>query len=83
MNLQITKIPTQTIEHFHNDKSLGLLNQDEHYDLRCQVKEKQITGCYLVFNNTKIEITKDGSLTLHPQGLYDTSTKLLNRLFDI
>lgn len=81
--IKINKIPTQILEHFENEKSLGFLNQDEHYDLRCQIKENQSENFYLIFQGEKVKIETDGNLSSHPKGMYDTSVNLLNRLFGI
>lgn len=71
------------LEHFEGEKSLGFLNQDEHYDLRCQVKETNSENFYLIFQGEKVKIQTDGNLSSYPKGMYDTSVNLLNHLFDI
>lgn len=81
--IKVNKIPTQKLEHYENGKSLGFLNQDEHYDLRCQIKENKGENFYLIFQDAKIDIQKDGNLSSHPKGMFDTSVNLLNRLFAI
>lgn len=80
--IKVTPIEVQKIEHFDNNgKSIGFLNEYESIDLRCQISEQKIEGYYLMFNNQKIEITSKGNISNWIRGLYDTTERLLCRLF--
>lgn len=47
------------------------------YDVRLQIKEKALTGYYIIFQNKRILINKDGSIDYWPDGFFD---KLQNKL---
>jgi len=80
--IKINKYEIQTIEHFDNNgNSLGLLNEHENTDLRCQIAEQKAIGYYLVFNGLKIQIESNGKIVNWENGLYDTNEILLSRLF--
>ena len=80
--IKVNKYEVQTIEHFDNDgNSLGFLNEYENADLRCQIAEQKISGYYLTFNDTKIQIESNGKIINWVNGLYDTNEILFSRLF--
>ena len=84
MKIVLNKIPEETVEHFYKEKSIGFLNINEHYDLRCQIKENKAKDYSLKFNDKTYAFDDLGFFVEnHPDGLFDTSTKLLNRLFDV
>jgi hypothetical protein len=55
---------------------LGQLNEYEFTDVRVQIKEKKISGYYIIFNKRKIMIGKNGGLEEWPDGLFDQLEKL-------
>lgn len=70
--IQINKIkPFKCKAYSPEGKYLGLLNEYEFNDLRIQIKEQQIFGYYMLFNNEKILIDKNGSCENWPNGFYD------------
>jgi len=72
----------QTIEHFDNEgNTLGFLNEWESADLRCQIAEQNVSGYYLMFNRSKVQIEPNGKINNWEVGLYDTNEILLARLF--
>ena len=75
--IQVKKIECQTAEHFDPEgNSLGFLNQHEHYDLRCQIKENEAVGYYVMFEELRLDISSDGGFN-PDKGLYDTDENLL------
>lgn len=80
--IKVKKYEVQTVEHFDPyGNSLGLLNEYENADLRCQIAEEKASGYYLMFNGLKIPIELDGKIINWETGLYDTNERLLARLF--
>lgn len=79
----IKKYEPEIVEHFFNDESIGFLNDSEHLNLRCEIKEQGITGYSLRFNGIFHNIDIHGCVIDYPQDLYDVHRKLLNRFFNI
>lgn len=80
--IKIKKYAIQVVPHYdENGILLGLLNEYESLDLRCQIAEQKAIGYYLMFENVKIPIHSDGSIKDWKPGLYDVNEKLLSRLF--
>jgi len=80
--ITVNKIIPQVVEHFDpSGKSLGLLNEYESTDLRCQIAESNVNGYYLMFNNQKIEILPNGKIDNWVSGLYDLNENLIAKLF--
>ena len=50
-------IVPETYEHFDpSGKSIGLLNELEHIDLRIQIEEESVSGYYFIADSEKIFI---------------------------
>ncbi len=62
---------------YHNDALLGLVNELELNDLRIQVMNEQIEGYWVKFDDRRIDIMKDGSLSDWPKGFFDLFEKQL------
>ena len=78
--IKVNKYEIQTIEHFDSDgNSLGFLNELEHIDLATQIVEQQVSGYYLIFNESKIVFHKDGRIAWI-KGIYDTVNRLRDEL---
>lgn len=79
--INIRKITPLTVECFDpNNNSLGFINEYEFLDLRIQIKNAKAKGYYCVFNNEKLFINIDGSLSNWPNGFFDTIENLLINL---
>lgn len=79
--IQINKIkPLKCKAYSPEGKYLGLLNEYEFNDLRVQIKEQQIFGYYMLFNDEKILIDKNGRCKEWPIGFYDTIENQLCKL---
>jgi hypothetical protein len=70
--IHINKITPQTVEVFTPaDRSMGFVNEYEFNDLRIQIKEHKLDGYYLMFNNIKHTIDKDGRVDTWSKGFFD------------
>lgn len=70
--IQINKITPPTLEVYEpSGNLLGTVNEYEFLDIRVQIKKAQIFGYYLLFNDKKVRIDKDGELEEYPFGLLD------------
>ncbi len=49
-------------------------------DIRLQIKNKGLSGYYIIFKNKKYEIKINGKITSWPNGLFDTETHQLANL---
>jgi hypothetical protein len=79
--IKINKIIPQTVEAFTPDNiSLGFINEYEFNDLRIQLKENKVDGYYLMFNDLKHQIDKDGRLPLWSKGFFDLQENQLMKL---
>lgn len=59
---------------------VGTINSElELLDVRCQIKENQIPGYYLMYSS-KINIDKNGNLSNAPDGFYDERIEYLAKL---
>jgi predicted ATPase len=80
--IKINKIEPLVVEHFNpNGESLGFLNEFEHNDLKIQIVEHDVEGYYLIFNDVKITINKDGNCSSFPYGLYDVTQRQFALLY--
>lgn len=71
--IKINKIEPPKLDLYTPDGShLGCINEYEFLDARVQIKKKQVFGYYLIFNNEKIRLDKNGELEIYPKGLLDT-----------
>ena len=48
-----------------------------HYGYNAQIED---SGYYCMFNNTRIDIRKNGSISSHPEGFFDIETKQLEEM---
>lgn len=81
MSIVINKIMPQTVEAFTpSGESLGYINQYEFNDLRVQLKENKIDGYYLMFNDIKHTIDKDGRVDVWSKGFFDLQEYQLMKL---
>lgn len=73
----------QKVPHFSpTDEPLGELTDIQNLAVRLYVAQRRLKGYYLIFNDQKIIITKDGNLEIWPKGLYDDNIPLYKELFD-
>lgn len=79
--IQLKKINSPLVEVFDpQGNSLGEANEYELLDLRVQIREANVWGYYIVFNDRKVRIDRRGELEDYPIGLLDTMTNLLFKL---
>lgn len=79
--IQLKKINSPVVEVFDPEGNLlGEANEYELLDLRVQIREANIWGYYIVFNDRKVRIDRRGELEDYPIGLLDTMTNLLFKL---
>jgi hypothetical protein len=75
--IKVKKIEVPTIDLYSpDDTHLGLLNEYEFLDARVQIRKFQKTGYYVIYDNKKIKITKNGKLEEYPKGLFDQLASL-------
>lgn len=80
----VNKIELQLAEAFTpKGRSLGMINYFQFNDLCIQIKDNELEGYYLIFDERKHIIDKDGMLTRWTEGLFDLQTIQLNYLLDI
>ena len=48
--------------------------------IRLQIKEQQLSGCYIEFEDYRLTIDRNGTLSDYPEGLFDTYQKILIQL---
>ena len=53
------------------------------YDVRCQIKENELTGYYIIFHNEKLEINKYGILNPWPDDLFGKLDNYLNFMISL
>jgi hypothetical protein len=71
--IHINKITPPTLDIYDpSGNLLGTVNEYEFLDIRVQIKKEQISGYYLIFNDKKVRIDKNGELEEYPPGLLDT-----------
>lgn len=64
-----------------NDNLIGEFDSDLIFnDIRIQIKEQQLKGYYLIFEDKKIKIDSNGNLASYPNGLFDTYIDQLCKL---
>lgn len=79
--IQLKKINSPVVEVFDPQGNLlGEANEYELLDLRVQIREANVWGYYIVFNDRKVRIDRRGELEDYPIGLLDTMTNLLFKL---
>lgn len=78
----VNKIVPQEVEVFNpDDKSLGFVNEYEFNDLRVQIAENKLEGYYVMYNDIKHPIDKNGRIENWSQGLFDLFETQLSNLF--
>jgi hypothetical protein len=81
--IHINKITPPTLDIYDpGGKLLGTVNEYELLDIRVQIKKEQISGYYLIFNDKKVRIDKNGELEEYPPGLLDTMLGYYFELFN-
>ena len=81
--LQIKKIIPPTVEVYYADPfpvPVGTLNEYEFFDLRAQIKENNIQGYFIIFNDCRYIIKPDGSIQDHPEKLFDLIPNYLDKV---
>ena len=79
--VKIKRITPQTVHLCNkNDNHLGTVNQYEFLDVLVQIKEKQLSGYYIVYNKEKIRIDRNGTLEYYPAGLFDLLSYYYSKL---
>ena len=59
----------------------GITDYAQSLDIRAQIKEKNESGYYIMFNNEKIMIDRMGNLSHYPDGFFgEIETELLLKL---
>lgn len=63
------------------DEEIGVITTVlDFYDVRCQIKEKQLKGYYFMFGSYKVNILVNGKLTEHPSELFGKTDNYLEYL---
>lgn len=83
--LQIRDVRDSIASVHHNNKTIGVITtQYQLNDLRLQVKENQLEGVYLCYDDGeichRIEISPSGSLSKWPKGFFDLLERQLAQL---
>ena len=82
--IKVNKIIPQTVEAFDPDgNSLGFLNYFEFNDLRIQIMKEKVEGYYMMFNNERIDIDRDGDVHPWRIGFYDMGNIQINEMVDL
>jgi len=80
--VKINKIILPEYEVFDpNNNSIGFVNEIDILDLRLQIRENNLEGYYIKFNNIIIRIDNEGGLENYPDGFCDIAENYLNKLF--
>lgn len=80
--VHINRITPQTVEVFTpKGRSMGFVNEYEFNDLRVQIAENKLEGYYVMYNNIKHPIDKNGRIEDWSQGLFDLFETQLSNLF--
>ena len=81
MNLQINEIEETPVDLYYKDRFIGVIKSHLSFDnIRVQIKKQQLVGCYVMFNNIRIDINKDGRCDDWPKGFFDTFE---NQLYEL
>lgn len=80
--IEITNYTYPKVKLYNNEGTLvaTLQNKIEFLQARVQIKEKELRGYYIEFDNQEIRIDVNGSLENYPDGLYDEDLNLLMKL---
>lgn len=77
------EIPTQQVNVYKpNGEHFATVNEHELYDIRLQIKNQEIEGYYVVFENSRIDINIKGQLSYWPEGFFDLTDHYLCLLLD-
>lgn len=80
--VHINRITPQTVEAFTpKGRSMGFVNEYEFNDLRVQIAENKLEGYYIMYNDIKHPIDKNGRIENWSQGLFDLFEIQLSKLF--
>lgn len=86
MTVKINKDVKDSVAYlFHNSVEIGTIsNQLQLNDVRLQIARQKLNGYYIIFCNgdglQEISILPDGSLSIWPEGFFDTQQKQLAEL---
>lgn len=85
MNSEIiinNNIPQEIVQLYDNNGNFigNIENELAFNDVRIQIKNKKLTGYYIVFENKKYEIDMRGRLRVWPPNLYETYENQLSEL---
>jgi limonene-1,2-epoxide hydrolase len=80
--IQYNKIEPQTVEIWNSDGYFATVNEYEFNDIRIQIKKEQAEGFYVLLDDQKYFIDKDGMLIVWLIGLFDTINDQLIELLD-
>jgi len=79
--IKINKIKIPEVDLYSPEGThLGLLNEYEFLDARCQIKESQLWGYYAMFEGSKILIDRNGTFKEYPIGMFDQLANLYMRI---
>jgi len=79
--LKMIKMPTVDL-YSPDSEFLGTINEYEFYDVRVQIKKQKLDGYYVVFQEEKVKIDKNGKFYPPKQrGMFDFITRKLIELF--
>jgi len=82
--IEIKKYPEVTYTHFDPEGNvIGVFNELENLDLRCQIAEQKLSGYYLYYKGMKLFIDENGQIVVWPQGLWGDMEILYAKLFSI
>lgn len=81
--IKINDIPQITCYLYDSDGyKLGIITSEYSFnDVRCQIKEQNLSGYFVMFKGHRIDIDSDGSVSNWPYGFYDITEKQIEILF--
>jgi hypothetical protein len=81
--IKYNKIEPQTVEIWNSDGFFARVNEYEFNDIRIQIKKEQAEGFYVLLDDQKYFIDKDGRIIDWPrEGLFNTINDQLIQLLD-
>lgn len=76
--VRIKNIEEPVVKLFFNGSFVGEIKSGlSFYDVLSQIKEENVYGYSIEYNNEMINIDKEGTLEKYPDGLYDQLTDIL------
>lgn len=81
--VEYKEIPPQYVDVYKpNGEHFSKVNEHELYDIRLQIKNQELEGYYIVFENVRIYINIKGQLDHWPKGFFDLTDHYLSLLLD-